>query len=192
MRDYSKLSDFELTGLLKQGDNAAFAEIFERYNDLLYAHAYNKLRNKEEAGDAVQDVFIKIWDKHPTLELHTNLAGYLYTMLRNGIFSLISHKNVVSNYAASFNKFRAEGENITDHTIREKQLRAIIEKEIGALPPRMREVFELSRNDGLSNKQIAECLGISEHTVADQIKKALKQLRTRIGLVLVVAFHLLS
>lgn len=191
MSSYSSFSDAELAVFLKEGDRDAFAEIFERYNDVLFAHAYNKLRNKEEARDIVQDVFVTFWNKRLQIELKSNLAGYLYVMVRNSIFSLIGHKNVVNNYATSFNQFKYEGEPVTDHLVREKQLAAIIETEIAALPPRMRQVFEMSRKEHLSNKQIAERLGLSEFTVADQIKKALRMLRLRIGLVLVVAFHLL-
>lgn len=191
MSSYSELTDQELATYLREGDRHAFAEIFERYHDLLYVHAYNKLRNKEEARDIVQDVFVRFWNKHAAIELKSNLSGYLYVMMRNSIFSLMSHKSVVNSYAASFNQFKYEGEAITDHLVREKQLSAIIEREIAALPPRMREVFELSRKENLSNKQIAERLGISEFTVADQVKKALRVLRLRIGLALVVAHHLL-
>jgi RNA polymerase sigma-70 factor (ECF subfamily) len=191
MSSYSTLKDEELATYFREGDRHAFAEIFERYNDLLYAHAYNKLRNKEEARDIVQDVFVRFWNKHAEIDIKSNLSGYLYIMVRNSIFSLISHKSVVNHYAASFNQFRYEGEAITDHLIREKQLSSIIAAEIAALPPRMREVFELSRKDNLSNRQIAERLGLSEFTVADQIKKALRVLRLRIGLVLVLAHHLL-
>lgn len=191
MSSYSELTDQELATYLRKGDRHAFAEIFERYHDLLYAHAFNKLRNKEEARDIVQDVFVRFWNKHAAIELKSNLSGYLYVMMRNSIFSLMSHKSVVNNYAASFNQFKYEGEAITDHLVREKQLTAIIEREIAALPLRMREVFELSRKENLSNKQIAVRLGISEFTVADQVKKALRVLRLRIGLALVVAHHLL-
>jgi len=192
MLSYNQYSDEELASRFKQGDHSAFAEIFERYNDLLYAHAYNKLRNKEEAKDIVQEVFIKFWNKHAELELKSNLSGYLYIMVRNSIFSLISHKNVKNNYAASFSQFKQEGEAVTDHLIREKQLAKIIETEIAALPPRMREVFELRRKEHLSNKQIALRLNISEFTVSDQMKKALRQLRLRIGLVLVIAGYFFS
>lgn len=191
MMSYSSFSDAELATSFREGDRLAFAEIFERYNDVLFSHAYNKLRNKEEARDIVQDVFVRFWNKREQIELKTNLSGYLYVMVRNSIFSLISHKNVVNYYATSFNQFRYEGEAITDHLVREKQLASIIEAEIAALPPRMREVFELSRKENLSNRQIAERLGLSEFTVADQIKKALRVLRLRIGMVLVIALHLL-
>jgi len=63
----------------------------------------------------------------------------------------------------------------------------MIQAEIDALPPRMRQVFELRRNENLSNKEVGLRLGISELTAADQMKKAMKQLKTRIGLILIIA-----
>lgn len=190
MLDYTAYNDFELVDHLRQGDRLALAEIFERYNGLLYSHAYNKLRDKEDARDVVQDVFVKLWNMHEKFELKTNLPGYLYMMTRNAIFSFIAHKNIVSNYADSFNAFRQNQEPETDHLVREHQLAEIIQREIAALPPRMREVFELSRKEHLSNKQIAERLGISEFTVAHHIKLALRQLRARLGLLVVIMYLL--
>jgi RNA polymerase sigma-70 factor (ECF subfamily) len=191
MSSYIRLNDKELAAHFREGDRNAFAEIFERYHDVLFAHAYNKLRDKDEARDIVQDVFVKFWNKRTEIEITSNLSGYLFIMVRNSIFSSIKHKIVVKN-AASFNQFENEGEATTDHLIREKQLASIIESEIAALPPRMRQVFELSRKEHLSNRRIAERLGLSEFTVADQIKKALRVLRLRLGLILVIVHFLWS
>ncbi|TKC08975.1 RNA polymerase sigma factor [Pedobacter frigoris] len=190
MAEYSAYTDQELVALLKQGNTVAFAEIFERYYPLLYSHAYNKLRSREDAMDIVQDVFVKLWNRHQRLEEMPNFTGYLYTMLRNTVLSFIYRQKTVSDYASQFEKFQEEGEASTDHRIRESQLRLIIETEIAALPPRMREVFELRRNEYLSNKEIAEKLGISEQTVEVQMKKAKKQLREKLGLLFFFMYFL--
>lgn len=187
MPSYQAYTDQELIALLREGDHMAFSEIFDRYNKLLYSHAYNKLRKTDEARDIVQDIFVKLWEKHEEVG-DANLSGYLFTMVRNRILNLISHHKIVSNYSEYLQKY-VPGENgSTDHLIREKQMSGIIEAEIAALPPRMREIFELSRRQHLSNKEIARQLQLSEHTVADQIKKSLRTLRLRIGLVAFIAF----
>ena len=92
-----------------------------------------------------------------------------------------------SKYINSFKAFHETGTCITDYAIREKQLASIIEREIDALPPRMREIFILSRRANLSHKQIAQQLDLSELTVKTQVKHALKILRTRLGLVVFIA-----
>lgn len=190
MLAYSAYSDQELTALLKQGDHAAFTEIFERYNSLLYIHAFKKLRNREEAKDVVQDTLSALWYKHEALDAANNLGGYLYTALRNKIFDLVAHQQVSHKHIASLQEYLNKGNVFTDHLIREKQLAAIIEREIAALPPRMREVFELSRKENLTHKQIAERMAISEETVKDQVKKALKILKPKIGLAIAMMYFI--
>jgi RNA polymerase sigma-70 factor (family 1) len=192
MAAYSALSDQELVILLKIGDGNAFTEIFDRYSSLLYQHTYNKIRNSEEARDIVQEIFAKLWTKYDELDFKTlNLKGYLYTAARNAVFDLLRHKVHIDAYADSYTRFTAAGTSETDYLIREKQFAAIIEAEIAGLPPKMREVFELRRVDNLPNKAIAEKLNLSEHTVKDQMKKALKILRPKIGLIIIMA-HLMN
>ena len=80
----------------------------------------------------------------------------------------------------------------TDFLIRENDLKTLIEKEIQALPPRMKEAFQLSRKEKLSHKEIANLMDISEQTVSTQIKKALRILRVRLGLIIYLIMLLLN
>ncbi|MNK85354.1 ECF RNA polymerase sigma factor SigE [compost metagenome] len=187
---YTTLTDDDLLIHLKNDDHSAFTEIFNRYSTLLYAHAFNKLRNESDSRDVVQEMFMKIWQKRQTIEQGNNLSGYLFIALRNGIFNLIKHKNLVSAYAGNFSKANADSGIYTDTLVREKQFAAMIAAEIANLPPRMRAVFELRRNENLSNKEVAVRLGITESTAADQMKKALRILKTKIGLILIVVHYL--
>lgn len=157
---------------------------------MLYIHAFKKLREREEAKDVVQDVLTALWHKRETINTTNNLGGYLYTAVRNKIFDLLSHQQVVNKHVVSLQQYLNKGSVIADYLIREKQLTAIIEKEIAELPPRMREVFELSRKNNLTHKQIAENLNISEQTVTDQVKKALKILKPRIGLAIAMIYFI--
>lgn len=179
---YNAISDEDLVLLLNNGDRLAFTQIYERYKYLLYMHALRRLRNEAEAEDLIHDLFATIWNRHETLNLKGSLQGYLYTAVRNRIFKLMAHKNVESEYISSFHQAIEPTANITDYLVREAQMAAMIEKEIAALPPKMREVFELSRKQHLSHKEIAEQLNISEQTVSKQVTNALKILKTRLGL----------
>ncbi|AYL94375.1 RNA polymerase sigma factor [Mucilaginibacter celer] len=182
MADYSAYSDAELTGFLKSGDRSAFAEIYNRYKFILHNHAWNKTRNTAEAQDALQEVFSTLWAKRETINIGTNLSGYLYSAVRNHILNNIAHKEVQSKYVSSIQQFSNNNSTLTDHRVRENLFKALIEKEIAALPPRMREVFELSRKQHLSHKQIAEIMGTSEQTVKKQMTNVLKVLRGKLGL----------
>jgi RNA polymerase sigma-70 factor (family 1) len=176
------LSDSELLDLLKSGSQAAYTEVYDRYQGLLYIYACKITREENEAADIVQEVFIYLWDKRAQTHFRASLASYLYSAVRYKFFNLLDHKKVRADYAASLQEFMNEGYAETDYVVREKDLARLIEKEIALLPTKMREVFELSRKAHLSHKQIAEKLGLSEKTVKNQVNNALKELRVKLGL----------
>lgn len=182
MRVYNDLTDFELVSLLKEDDHAAYREIYYRYTAVLYAHAFSKLQDRDEAKDVVQEVFSKLWSKRSVIQFRLNISGYLYITLRNKIINIIAHRKIQSEYLSSLHDYLGQAHEDTDFLARTNQLRAIIEEEVSKMPIRMREVFELSRKNNLSHKEIAEKLGISEKTVKDHVNNALKILRLKLGL----------
>ena len=192
MTEYTNYTDTELAVLLKESDHKAYTVIYERYKFLLYAHAYKKLQDREEARDVVQEVFITLWNKRVSIIAQSNLAGYLYTALRNTILNLFARKEVRTRYTDSMAAHFSYDYSPTDHGIRGQQLAALIDREISALPAKMQEVFVLSRKQHLNRKEISLQLGISEATVDRQIANALKILRTRLTLVayLLVLFNI--
>lgn len=178
---HATLSDVELVDLLVAGDGGAFTEIYQRYHAALYIHVFNKLRNREESRDIVQELFSSLWNNRQQISLKSGLAGYLYAAARYKVFDHISKKEVASRYLSSFNEVIEQNKIITDYLVREKEFITIIDKEIAALPPKMREIFELSRKESLSHREIAERLGLSEKTVKKQVNNSLKILRQRLG-----------
>jgi len=190
MKIYGNFKDEELTALLKAGDAASFSELFRRYNRLLFVHAFRLSGDEEEARDIVQDVFAILWDRRAETNFTSNFSGFLYTMIRHRVFDRIAHQKVAENYVLSIKDFFAKGEAKTDHLLRTRELEAIIEQEIALLPVHLRETFELRRK-GLSHKEIAEQLDISEKTARNQASKAMKVLRTKLG-ILVYLFLLLN
>lgn len=168
---------------MREGDHRAFTQIYERYKGLLIVHASKKLDgNLEEAKEIVQEIFSNLWYNRYNSPEIANVSAYLYRITRNRILNHIEHQTVVSRYADDFTRFSSTYNAPTDERIREKQLLAIIDKEIAALPPKMKEVFLLSRRAHLSHKEIAQKLDISENTVKNHIKSALKILRTRLDI----------
>lgn len=186
MTDYKLLSDTELVKLLKSSDYAAFTEIYNRYQSLLYIYAYKKLNDKEESKDIVQEVYSQLWKSRSDFQLHSTLSGYLYKVVLNRILNQFKHKKITQQYISSFKAIVPVNASTTDYLVREKDITALIEQEISALPEKMREVFQLRRQQYLSNKEIAAHLGLSEHTVATQIKKALKILKGRLGILIYI------
>ncbi|WP_214226692.1 RNA polymerase sigma-70 factor [Pedobacter sp. B4-66] len=186
MTDCRTLSDAQLVDLLKAGDHHSFTEIYKRYNSLLYIYAYKKLQDNESAKDIIQEIYTHLWNSRSNLNIQTTLSGYLYKAVLNRVLNVFRHVAITQEYISSFKEVIDNAPAQTDYRIREKDLKSLIEKEINNLPEKMREIFQLRRQEYLSNKEIADRLNISEHTVATQIKRALKTLRGKLGLLLFI------
>ncbi|WP_413668397.1 RNA polymerase sigma factor [Mucilaginibacter sp. Mucisp86] len=182
MTGYDNLTDNDLIVLLKESDHLAYAQIYDRYKYILHAHAVNKLRDREEAMDIIQEVFTYLWAKRQHIEFTGNLPGYLYGAVRNAILNKITRGQVQEKYLNSMKSFSLRESVVADYRVRENQLKAHIEKEIAMLPPKMKQVFELSRKEHLSHKEIAWKLQISEQTVSKQITNALRILKVKLGI----------
>ncbi|MET3115585.1 RNA polymerase sigma-70 factor (family 1) [Pedobacter sp. CG_S7] len=180
MSAYKLYTDNELVLLLRKGDHAAFTEIYIRYSGALYNNAYKLLKNRNEVKDIVQEIFASLWNRRSDFIINTNLAGYLYIAARYKVIKIISHQQITSKYFNLLQTSINEGFMVTDHSIREKQLAEIIEKEINELPSKMRQVFNLSRKSYLTHKEIAKTLDLSECTVKKQVNNALKILRIKL------------
>lgn len=180
MTDYKKKSDDELLQYIKDGNQNAYAEIYRRYSEVLFRHAVRLLQDRSEAEDVIQEVFLMIWEKRNKIFLANSLSSYLYNTVRNRIFNHLTHQKVIVKYLDSIREFIKNGHYSTDETIREKELTIIIEKEIAALPPKMREIFLLSREEDLSYKDIGRQLHISDKTVKQQVYNAVKILKIKI------------
>lgn len=178
---YSNLPDTTLTSLLKEGDRVAFTELYNRHWKLIYAHVYKMLRDEDEAKDVVQEVFGNLWIKAATIKSNLNVSGLLYTAARNKVFDLIEKNKVRSDYIGEIASFVSDPANRNIDTIDEKRIMEILERELQKLPPKMKEIFELSRKDDLSHKEIAAKLNISEQTVKKQVQNALKLIKPKLN-----------
>lgn len=188
MGDYNLNTDDELLQLLKERNHQAYAEIYKRYWALLFRYSRKILQNDEESRDVVQDIFVMLWSKSETLDIHTSLSCFLYAAARNSILKRFQRGKVKTNYLNSLEKFIETGNNTTDHLVRNRELVKRIEQEVALLPAKMREVFELSRNAHLSHREIALHLAISDKTVKKQMNNALKILRLKLGSLFFLVF----
>lgn len=168
----------------------AFGILYNKYNGLLYLHAYNRLRDREAAKDMIQDLFTALWAKRDTLTINEGVSSYLYKSIRNRVIDYVAKQNISSKYIKSFGAYLESPQGTTDHLVREKQLTSLIEQEIARLPPQLKLVFELSRKENLSHKEIAEQLNLSDQTVRSYIKDALRILRVRLGIVAYIAMYI--
>lgn len=185
MTKYNSLAEEQLWDLLKSGDRHAYAEIYERYFSVLYVHALNRLKNSQEAEDIVQEIFLDIWTNCAKMSIRTSLLNYLIACTKNRVLNLISRNSFQEKYRISLaveKNFEAQ----TDHLVRERLLNQLIYREIEALPPKMKRVFLMSRNEHLTHLEIARNLDITEQSVRSHVKNALKVLKVKLGVVLVI------
>lgn len=181
MNNLSHLRDDELLERLQAGDKLAYRVIYDRYWAILFRHARKMLQDDSEAQDTIQEIFTILWIKSNELSIQAPLGAYLYAAVRNKVLDYLKNKKVREKFIASMIYSGESANFITDSLIREKQLASEIEKEVAALPSKMRAVFELSRNEHLCHKQIADQLAISSKTVKKQISNALQILRGKLS-----------
>ncbi|CAN5525040.1 RNA polymerase sigma-70 factor [soil metagenome] len=178
---FSHLEEPELIDLIKKGNRKAFEEIYERYWFKLYKISIQRIKSTEDAKDLVQDLFISFWLKKEILEINTSFSSYLHTALKYKIINYIESNLVKSNYLSSLSKTFSNSEDHITEELYHKELQNILESGINNLSPKVKEVFELSRNEQMSISDIAKKYNVSQQTVKNQISKALKSLRVHVG-----------
>ncbi len=175
------IDDEEVLHAFQQGDREAYELIYDKYWAILYRHARKMLQNDEEAKDVVQEVFVMFWLKAQDASIHMPLAAFLYTATRNKILDQIKHSKVKARYMTSLKDEMENQVQPPDALVRQRDLAYQIELEIKALPAKMREIFELSRKEYRTHKEISEYLNISDKTVKKQISNALHILKAKLG-----------
>lgn len=174
---YREQSDGQLLENIGKGDRKAFEQLFNRYWESLFAAAMHRLQSNQLAKDVLQELFIELWEKHETLNIRSNVSGYLFTALKHRVINKIKAEATREKYEKMTIRFYEINEFATEHQFSKDYLQEKMEKEVEQLPDRCREVFELSRIEQLSHKEIGQQLNISPKTVENHIGRALKVLR---------------
>ncbi|MDL2256227.1 RNA polymerase sigma-70 factor [Parabacteroides sp. OttesenSCG-928-K15] len=183
--------DRQLLSLLKKENERAFTAIYERYHKLLYVIAYNYLKSAEQAEDAVQFVFLKLWEARKALMIEVNLKNYLFTMLKHHVLNEIRNNLTAIEKNYEMAQSSPEYEDGLIARIEEKELMERFYEAIDRLPEQKKQVCLLKLQGNLSNQEIAERMQISVPTVKTHYAQSIKMLRTyfeRMLLVLIILF----
>lgn len=172
--------DFNFFLLVKSDKHRAFKLVFEAYWHPLYKQAYKRVQCADMAKDLVQDSFLSLWGKIDLLDSEGSVLAYLYAVLRNKVLKLYEKDEVRARYAISVTALEAPSDLHAQNALIEKELKALIEKEVASMPPRMREIYLLKKEEELSVKQIAVNLSLSEQTIKNQLQTAYQRLRIRV------------
>jgi len=181
MGDSSLNNDKLLVAKLADNEVEAFDALFNKYKEKLYRFAFSLLKNHEDAKEIVQESFVRIWEHRSKIDSSKSFKSFLFKISYNLIISQLRVRLKDSEYRkflVSFFESESVGfdTRIDYETIREK-VNHVIEE----LPAKRKQIFILSREAGLSNKEIAEKLNISVKTVENQIGLSISYIRKRLG-----------
>ncbi len=177
---YYQLSDMDLFNLFKHNDVRAFEVVYSRLWPELLESACRKLGSKQKAEDLVQEIFVSLYRKRTALEISVSPRAYLSKALKYRVLNEYRSETVRTNYIQSL-FFSPICKIDLAKDLEAKELYQHIELMIEELPDKCRQVYLLSRDIQMTNKEIAIELGISVSTVEKHIGKALKILRSRIS-----------
>ena len=174
------MTDRELLDRLRQGDRDAFDGIFRAHYPSVVAVAERISGERAVAEEVGQDVMLELWRRRESLSVDESLRAYLVRAARNRALNHLRHERMKVRTAP-----HAAGETATQPDaparLAEEEIDAAVRRAVAELPERCREVFELSRGQGLRNVEIAGVMGISVKTVEAQMGKALRMLRERLA-----------
>ncbi len=165
---------------LKKGDENAYAHLVETYHHELCVYASNLSRDTHKAEDIVQNVFLRVWEQRNKLKNNFSIKNFLYRSVYNEFIDQYRKDVAVTvlekKYIETLSTI-VEEEDITGIT----NLITLVKKEIQNLPPKCKQTFLMSKQDGLTNIEIAEYLKVSEKTVEAQMTKSFSIIRKKVG-----------
>ena len=174
-------SDLILINRLRNGDESALTELYNKFWQSLFVSSYNILKDKELCEDIIQDIFMNIWHNREKLEINISLKGYMYACARYQVFNQFK-KNKDKIHVELFEDLDKRFQYSTPETqLMHEELLEQINSIVEALPEKCQLVYKLSREEQLSHKEIAERLDISTKTVENHITKALHVIRLSMG-----------
>ncbi len=165
---------------IQSKDKIVFDFIFHYYYSGLCAFAEKITGNEETAEDIVQDLFVTLWVKNEQIAISTSLKNYLFTAVKNRSLDFLENEKRKQKKLTHLSRTEQLPENLSNFWFAEAELTQIVEECLDKLPPRCKEIFVMSRFEGLKNQEIADKFGISKRTVELQISNALKKLRSNL------------
>ena len=167
-----------LVGQLIAGEEKAFEQVMETYYKKLLIYAYSFTNDYPQAHDIVQNVFLRLWERRQNINIRESFQGLLYKSVYNEYIDDYRRKksSIIINEAYKLALNYAVED--TNYQLVEDKI-ALIKKEVEHLPPRCKQIFLLSKQDGLTNSEIATYLDISIKTVEYQIAQAYRVIRTK-------------
>ena len=171
----------DLLLLLKNGNVIAFDNIYEMYSKRLYGFVLRYVKQKEDAEGIVQEVFIKIWETRNKIDIFSSFDSFIFTIAYNSTINLLRKRVSEHKYQDRLKSVQqiTEADQIIDE-IYFKEISTQLQLTLDKLTPRQKEIFQLSREDGLTHEEIAKKLNISVNTVKNHMVNTLAFIKSHI------------
>lgn len=186
-------SNTELLLQIKNGNNIAFYNIYERYCKRLYGFVLRYIKVEADADEIVQEVFVKIWESRSKIDVYLSFESFLFTIAYNSTISLLrkrANEHKYLEYLKSLQQIQNAPDLIDE--IQYNELNEKLHLLLNDLTPRQKEIFQLSREKGLSHEEIAQKLNITVNTVKKHMGNTLSYLKSHIDSSLIVSFLYIS
>ena len=174
------IDEKSLVERLKNGDQIAFELLFHYYYPGLVMYSMQFIPDRAEAEEIVQDFFVTLWQKHHLLLASESVKSYFFVSVKNKSLNFLKHEKIEESYINRLNELSDNHLVYNPDIYLETELKDKINKAVGTLPPKCREVFIMSRFRGMKNEEIAQELQISKRTVETHISQALSILRNEL------------
>jgi len=183
----------EIIHRLKKDDKSAVDELFSYYYPRLYHFSKSILKIETDIDDILQEVFVKIWLNRQKISNVATFNAYIFTITKNEVLNLIRSSLKDHTFKDELYHRSVAEEYQTQNQLEYDEIKTGIDHIVSSLPEKRQQVFILSRTEGLSNKEIAQQLNISEKTVEDHITHAIKHIKSALhemGMISLLYFYL--
>lgn len=162
---------------IREGNKEAFAKMFTMYYESVARFIFRYVKDGDTAEEIAQDLFIHFWENAPRLNITASVKAYLFTSARNFSFNHLKKNKIREKYHELANADTETVALVEEVKSTDNQFLILLKQSLDTLPEKCREIFELSKFEGLSYEEIADFLQISKKTVENQLAIALRKIR---------------
>ncbi|MDN5216482.1 RNA polymerase sigma-70 factor [Fulvivirgaceae bacterium BMA12] len=177
MRKTNLPDDHDLLKAIRYGQKKAFNILFDRYASQLHHVALKYTGSPDKAEDIVQETFVKVWTHREKLQPHLPFVPYIIRISKNLIINRAKKRLHEQAYLRYKSLVHQDIGDTTENHVFLKELKDLLETKVAQLPEKRKKIYQMSREQGLTNREIAKKLVVSESTVENHINKALKDLK---------------
>ena len=168
-------NDILLFNLIKEGNKNAFEKLFRKYYTAICRYIYNYLNDTDTAEEIAQDMFVYFWENAQNKNINTSVKGYLFTSAKNFTLNHIKKMKTRRKYHMAVSGVLQENDEFNDDKM--YTFKILIKQALLTLPEKCRDIFVLSKYEGLTYEEISVYLGLSQKTVENQMGIALRKIR---------------